>query len=63
MAISSNCSGCANLKSLDSFERALRSGNNHSLNPSAAPNRVIPNAGTEAVRGRRGRALKTANLI
>ena len=61
MAISSNCSGCAILKSLDSFERALRSGNKHSL--SAAPNRVIPNAGTEAVRGRRGRAQKPANLI
>ena len=63
MAISSNCSGCANWKLLDSFERALRAGNNHSLNPSAAPNRVIPNAGTEAVKGWRGRALKTANLI
>ena len=53
MAISSDCSGCANLYWLDSFEGALRSGNNHSLNPSAAPNGVTPNAGTEAVRGRR----------
>ena len=51
MAISSNCSGCANLYWLDSFEGALRSGNSRSLNPSAAPNGVTPNAGTEVVRG------------
>ncbi len=63
MAISSNCSVCANLQSLDSFEGALRPGDNHSLNPSAAPNRVTPNAGTEAIRGLRGRALNMANLI